>query len=317
MLKVGFYGSTELSLRILEGIHYLHTEKKLELVYVVSNPSKPFGRKGNITDNPVVDFCKKYNINHFTPNSLKDFEPKMVDIAFVAAYGKIIPKRILDRAKSGFLNFHGSVLPKYRGATPIQTAILNRDKFSGLTIIKMDEGMDTGDIIYTEIFNIEEKDTTKTLMVKLANRAYDFLVNFYDVLIADPSKWVLRKQNDDEASYCKISDFDKNLMRINYFDSPNTVIGKVLASNPQPLAWIYSDQLKKRINIIDAELAREKNLEFNRPIDNKEPFFVIMNKILYLVVSDGAVSVSSLQVEGKIVVDSKTFINGYASRITI
>lgn len=258
-IKVAFWGSTDLSKTILEGLYELQEDTKLELSYIVSNPAKPFGRKSKLTDNPVIQYCKEKKLNHYTPNSLTNFQPEEVDICFVAAYGKILPNRILNLAKYGFLNFHGSYLPKYRGATPVQTAILNQDANTGLTVIKMDTGMDTGDILYRELFSIQSTTTSAELMQEVAYRSKIFLINNWDSLLQHPEKWGLEKQNEEFTSYCFVTDFTKAKMQITQKNTYLEAHGKIMSANPEPIAWLDLSAKGKQKEKFDNSQKTENN----------------------------------------------------------
>ena len=150
-MRIVFMGSPEYAVKILDELN-----KNFEIVAVYTQPDKPVGRKKILTPTPVKKYALQNGIEVFTPVSLKNenlsrFEP---DFIVVAAYGLLLPKNILDTAPC--INLHASLLPKYRGASPIQSAILNGDKYTGVTAMLMDEGLDTGDILcldYTEIGN--------------------------------------------------------------------------------------------------------------------------------------------------------------------
>ncbi len=154
-----------------------------EIIGVVTNPDRPKGRGMKITESPVKKFAIDKNIKVYQPQSVKDDKEFIdeirklnPDIICVVAYGKILPKEILDIPKFGCINLHGSILPKYRGSAPIQWSILNGDKKTGVTTIYMNEKMDAGDIILKEEVEIGEYDTTGELWKKLSNIGADLLL---------------------------------------------------------------------------------------------------------------------------------------------
>lgn len=318
-MKVAFYGSSNFSQKILEKLFLFHQDRKIELTYVVSQPSKAAGRKNEIKDNPVVAFCKENSINLLTPSKLKETEEantilsSPVDIAIVAAYGKILRKDILNTAKYGFLNFHGSLLPKLRGATPVQTTILNQSlEDAGVTIIKMDEGMDTGEIIKNaklEIKNVRfESLTSGELMSELAKLSVDILEQNFEYLF-NPGNWKLEKQDDSQATYCYVSDFDKEKMEIDYSDTAKTAHGKIMAANPEPKAWI---SLKLRNNDTKINLISSKIVAEELFIESKcELSLHLFQKKLYLELQDSFLEILEIQPQGKNIMKGRDFANGF------
>ena len=151
-MNVIFMGTPDFAVPCLEKLI-----KKHNVIAVFSQPDKPVGRKQILTPPAVKKCANEHKIDVFQPNSLKDNdiikqnEDMNADIIVVVAYGKILPKRVLEAAKYGCINVHASLLPKYRGAAPIQWSVINGDKETGVTIMQMDEGLDTGDIILVMI----------------------------------------------------------------------------------------------------------------------------------------------------------------------
>ena len=171
MLKIVFMGTPDFAQKSLESIY--NAGYKIEAV--VTNPDRPKGRGMKMMFSPVKEFALEKGINVFQPekirknqdfiNSIKNLNP---DVICVVAYGKILPKDILEIPKLGCINVHGSLLPKYRGAAPIQWAVLNGDSQTGITTMYMDEGMDTGDMILKEEVQIGEDETTGELWNRLS-----------------------------------------------------------------------------------------------------------------------------------------------------
>ena len=148
MLNITFFGTDIFAKIILEKLI-----KNFNINLIVTKPDEKVGRKQVLEESKVSKFAKEHNIKCLKPNKLKEIKQELEknnsDIFIVAEYGKIIPEEIINIPKYGSLNIHGSILPKYRGAAPIQYSLLNRDKTTGITIIKMDKEMDHGDIIET------------------------------------------------------------------------------------------------------------------------------------------------------------------------
>ncbi len=336
-MKVSFYGSTNFSLQILKALHQKEMEGKLQLLYVVSQPAAPFGRKKELKHNPVAQYALDNNLPLLTPTKIKDlekikdykekifngeqissFEDLSTDITIVAAYGKILPTKILNTAKYGFLNFHGSILPKYRGAIPVQMTIMNQDGVGGITVIKMKEGMDTGEIIKKEEIEITSDMTSKDLMEKLAEVSEKLIDENFDLLF-NPQKWHLEVQDDSFASVCYVSEFIKKKLEINYLDGVKLAHGKVMAANPEPKAWIDTETLNLKMPFFKANILRTK---FREELIDQSVYKFKMNyqlsfhiekeeKKLFLELSDGLLEIIEIQPEGKKVMDSGSFINGY------
>ena len=170
-MNVIFMGTPDFAVPCLEKLIEKHN-----VIAVFSQPDKPVGRKQILTPPAVKKCANEHKIDVFQPNSLKDndiikqIEDMNADIIVVVAYGKILPKRVLEAAKYGCINVHASLLPKYRGAAPIQWSVINGDKETGVTIMQMDEGLDTGDILLVKKTNIDVDETSEELFDRLSAR---------------------------------------------------------------------------------------------------------------------------------------------------
>jgi len=203
-LKIIFWGTPEFAIPALKSL----LENGYQIVAVVTNPDEPVGRKQIMTPPPVKVLANKHKIPVYQPINLKDNnfvkELPTADIFIVAAYGKIIPKKILEIPKLGTLNIHPSLLPKWRGPSPIQSTILNGDSETGVTIIKIDELMDHGPAIATINFRLPtaNKPTFKELHEKLAKLGAELLIEILPKYIAGEIK--PEPQDDSKATYSKI-----------------------------------------------------------------------------------------------------------------
>lgn len=309
-MKVAFYGSAIFSLYVLEGLWTKVQSGDIELAYVITQPDKPFGRKKELKANPIAEFCRTNGLKYLAPEKLKtlDFDSQeiKVDLAIVAAYGKIIPQRVLDSAQFGFLNFHGSVLPKYRGACPIQMSILNRETKTGITLIKMDKGMDTGDILLKQETAINPSYTYGELRDILGNLSRKVIID--ENILFNPDKWILIKQEENKASYCYVSDMEKAKLQITPQDTTEKTIGKIKAANPEPIAWV--EVSGQKFNLIECshiyQIIQRQNDILN---------FIKKDKKLFLTAKDGLVEINKLQPEGKKIMSDRDFINGYSKVI--
>ncbi|MCH2188548.1 methionyl-tRNA formyltransferase, partial [Candidatus Gracilibacteria bacterium] len=224
-MKIAFFGTGDFSKNILADIY---KKENIEIVCVVSQPDKPVGRKKILKPTPVHIFANENNIDLFQPKKLKepiqnpppnlppikgegylDDYLKSLDLDFiiVVAYGKIIPKSILDIPKYGCMNIHGSILPAYRGASPIQASIRDGNTKTGLTIMYMSEGMDEGDILKTQEVEIGPDDTSIDIFQKFEEIGPDLLIQTLDGVIQGKIDGI--HQDDPQATYCgKISKED-------------------------------------------------------------------------------------------------------------
>lgn len=201
-MKIVFMGTPEFAVSILEKLCLRH-----EVICAVTQPDKPQGRKKTIIAPPVKEFAQKNSIEVLQPERIrnKDFinlfreKSKNADIFVVAAYGQILPESILNMPKHKCLNVHASLLPKYRGAAPIQWAVINGEKTTGVTIMKMDRGIDTGDIILQRELKIEENDTSVSVFNKLADLGADALLEAIEQI--ENGSVIYTPQNDIDATY--------------------------------------------------------------------------------------------------------------------
>ncbi|WP_281950547.1 methionyl-tRNA formyltransferase [Nitrosophilus kaiyonis] len=253
-MRVIFMGTPDYATAILEG---LIEDENIEVVAVFTQPDKPVGRKKILTPPDVKRFLIEENIDIpiFQPINLKnkniqkDIKELNPDFIVVAAYGQILPKEILDIAPC--INLHASILPKYRGASPIQQALLNGDDITGVTAMLMDEGLDTGDILAYSIVNIEKNDVAPTLFEKLSLSAKiltpKVLKNYHKISPV--------KQNSVDASYCKKIKKDDGL--VDFVDA-KTVYNKYRAFYFWPGIFLKSGLKLLEIDIADEEGSYEK-----------------------------------------------------------
>lgn len=180
MLNIIFMGTPDFAKESLEGLY----NNGYNIMAVVTNPDRPKGRGMKMIASPVKEFATEKNIPIFQPDKIREIEDKLVelkpDLFCVVAYGKILPKDILEIPKLGSINVHGSLLPQYRGAAPIQWAVINGDKITGITTMYMDEGMDTGDMILKQEVEIGENETTGELWERLSKIGAKLLVETVD-----------------------------------------------------------------------------------------------------------------------------------------
>lgn len=273
-IRLVYFGTPEFSALVLERllqpdqktpIHQLRdvqqpAQPTIVVQAVVTRQDKPVGRKQIMTPSPVAQTAQKYNIPTLKPQKLdEEFIKNHLslldsDLFIVAAYGKIIPQSILDIPKYGALNIHPSLLPKYRGPSPIQSAILNGDKTTGITIIKMDKQMDHGPIIYTKNISLLNTDNFQTLSTKMFQQVSDVLPAIIKDFISGKLKPV--EQDHDKASYCHIIKKESGYFDIDNPPQPEQLDKMVRAYYPWPTAWTkWKDKIVKFLpgNLIQME----------------------------------------------------------------
>jgi methionyl-tRNA formyltransferase len=273
---------------------------------VVTEPDKPTGRKMEILPTPVKAFALSRGLKVFQPEKkinvfevVKELKP---DICVVAAYGKIITKETLDIPKYGCINFHASLLPKLRGASPIQSAILQMLDKTGVTIMVMDENMDTGPILSQIEIPIENKETTTTLREKMLISGLPLLVQTVSEYIEGKIKPIAQEEGD--ATYCKM--IEKEDGHIDFSKSAEQEYAKLRAFNEWPGAFCFWND--KRLKMIDANTV----MNHESGIMNYElgEVFLDENKNLCLDFAKGYWIIEKLQLEGKSMVSAKDFLNG-------
>jgi len=240
-IQIVFIGTPEFGAKILKGLTH-------RPVLVITVPDKPVGRKKILTPSPVKKQAELFNIPvEYDLNKIKD-----VDLIITAAYGKIIPKDILDIPKYGAINIHPSLLPKHRGPSPIQITILNGDKSTGVSIMLMDEEIDHGPIISSIEFPINKDYTYSELDSTLAEEAVKLLINTIP-------KWInkdiqARPQDHSKATYTKI--IKKEDGEIDWKKTPQEIERQIRAFNPWP--GTFTIWKGKTIKILEAEVIKDK-----------------------------------------------------------
>jgi len=249
-IKIVFIGTSEFGAVILNRL----VKNNYKPVLVITQPDKPAGRKQTLTPSPVKKEAKLLEVGY----DLEEIKKIKPDLIITAAYGKIIPKEILEIPKYGALNVHPSLLPKYRGPSPIQTAILNGDKETGLTIMLMDQKIDHGPIIAQNKYKIGENITYQELEKILADQGAKLLIETLP-------KWIKREikakeQNHSKASYTKI--IKKEDGKIDWNKPAQEIERKIRAFDPWPGAFTFIKKKDKkiRVKILEAELSKDNKL---------------------------------------------------------
>lgn len=300
-MRVIFMGTPDFAVGTLEKI----IEAGHEVVLVVTQPDKPKGRGNTMQFPPVKECALSHNIEVFQPRKireaenveyLKRYEPDMI---VVAAFGQILPKDILDMPKFACINVHASLLPKYRGAAPIQWSILNGDEFTGVTIMRMDVGMDTGDMIAKRQIRIAEDETGGSLFDKLAVLGAELCVETMERIERGEVEYI--PQNHDEATHVSMISKEQGIIRWNR--GAKEIERQIRGLNPWPSAYTYLDG--KTFKIWKASVTGENTLE--------EPGCVIRvtKDAMEVATGEGVLSLQEVQLEGKKRMEIDAFLRGY------
>ena len=243
MLKILFMGTPDFAQESLKSIY----DAGFEIIGVVTNPDKPKGRGMKLAYSPVKEYALEKNLKIYQPIKIKnntefldEIKTLAPDVICVVAYGKILPKEILEIPKLGCINVHGSLLPKYRGAAPIQWAVLNGDKTTGITTMYMNEGMDTGDMILKEEVEIGPEETTGDLWQKLSKIGGEILVKTLKLIEEGKAP---REKQTEEATLAPM--LNKEMALIDWENSDaNKIHNLIRGLNPIMGAYSYIDGKK-------------------------------------------------------------------------
>lgn len=292
MLKVLFMGTPDFARDSLEAIY----NEGYPILGVVTNLDKPKNRGMKIIASPVKEFALEHNLPIFQPEKVKDnkefieqIKSLKPDVICVVAYGKILPKEILDIPPYGCVNVHGSLLPKYRGAAPIQWAILNGDKKTGVTTMYMDIGMDTGDIILKEEVEIDEDETTGELWEILSKKGGKLLVETLEKLEQKTAPRIPQGEN-----YTMAPMLSKEMAKIDWNNKTSKEI-KNLVKGLNPIMGAYTLYNDKKIKLWKVEIV--DNFSFNKTSMPGQILTSNDKQGLYIKTIDGVIRVIEIQGE--------------------
>ena len=306
-LRILFMGTPDFAKMHLEAL----VENKFNVVGVFCREDKPKGRGMKLMAPPVKEYAVNHNIPVYQPNKVKN-NPEVMNIIqklnpnliIVVAYGRILPKEILDYPKYGCINVHGSILPKYRGAAPIQWAVINGDNETGVTTMYMDEGMDTGDMITISRIQIDRKDTYETVHDKLAIVGVKTLINDLYTLVENDGILERTKQPDEFTIAPMLS---KDNSRIDFNDTADSICNLIHGTNPFPGAWCKLDEDRTykvyEAERIDFSVDYEAELGEIVALSDKKNLFVVRCK-------DGYVNFLKLKAPGTRLMTAAEYIRG-------
>lgn len=297
-MKIVYMGTPDFAVPALKK---LAADEKHTVLGVFTQPDKPRGRKMILTPPDVKVCANELNIPVYQPASmksedaiktLKELNP---DVIVVAAYGQILPKAVLDLPKYGCVNIHGSLLPKYRGAAPIQQSVLDGEKVTGVTTMLMDVGLDTGDILQTAKTEIGENETAGELFDRLSLLGGDLIIKTLDAL----ESGLVTPQKQDESLATHTSKIDKSLCPIDFNKTAAEVHNKVRGLNPWPVAT--AEILGKHVKVYSTRISDLRG----------EAGTVLSVKPLTIACADKSVELVEIQPEGKKRMTAEAFLAGH------
>lgn len=313
-MRVVFMGTPDFSVGTLEAV----IRAGHEVAAVVTQPDKPKGRGGAVSMSPVKEAALKHSLTVLQPqkardeafiSELKSYEP---DVIVVVAFGQFLPSEIIDMPKYGCINVHASLLPKYRGASPIQWAVIDGCEYSGVTTMQMSaDGIDTGDILLERKIKLDKKETGGSLFDKLSGVGAELLVETLEAA----EKGVLKpvKQNDGESTYVKM--ISKSFGEIDFTKSAVQIERLIRGLNPWPSAFTHLDG--KILKIWDADVYSEEEAVSVYPDSAKDISIAAVGSIAaaakdtFLIrCGEGLLKVNEVQLEGKKRMSADAFMRG-------
>lgn len=304
-MKVLFMGTPQFAVAALSELINTH-----EVVGVITQPDKPKGRGKKLQPSPVKEVAVENNIPVYQPEKIKspDFIEELrkieADIFIVVAYGQLLSQEILDMPKFGCVNVHGSLLPKYRGAAPIQWSVINGEEKTGVTIMYMEKGLDTGDMILKEEFPISQSDTYGSVHDKMSLIGARLLIKSLEVIEKDEVS--AEKQNDSISTYAPMIDKDTEL--IDWSKTSNEIRNLIRGLNPMPCAYSILDDVSMKIwtaEFVENEYSGIPGEIVD--IDKKKGFIVKTG--------DSALLISEIQAKGGKKMSAADYMRGHAVNI--
>ena len=305
-MRIVFMGTPDFAAASLKKL----IDEKYDVVGVFTQPDKPKGRGMEMSFSPVKTLALENNIPVFQPSKMRDgtaFEQVKAlepDILVVVAYGRILPDDILALPKFGAINVHGSLLPKYRGAAPIQWSVLNGDKITGVTTMYLASEMDTGDIIYSTETEIGEKETSGELFVRLMEMGAELLAKTLNDI--ENGKAPRIPQDHSKASY--VGQLDKSICPIDFNKSPRGVLKWIYGLQPWPVATME----------LDGKVYRVFGADYTNNKTGKKPGAVVSTgeKGIEIACKDGeTIMITEIQAPGKKRMNAADFLRGHKIKV--
>ncbi|MEI3191609.1 MAG: methionyl-tRNA formyltransferase [Lachnospiraceae bacterium] len=299
-MKIIFMGTPDFAVGTLRSL----AEAGHEITLVVSQPDKPKGRGHAMVPTPVKAVAEELGIPVFQPVKIREakdvLEKTEADVCVVAAFGQIIPASILHMKKYGCINVHASLLPKYRGAAPIQWAVIDGEKESGVTIMQMDEGLDTGDMLAKAIVPLDEKETGGSLFDKLSEAGGRLCVE----TLAKLEKGEITPEKQGESPTAYASMLDKKMGNIDWNKSAVVIERLVRGLNPWPSAYTHLDGKTLKIWACDVLPQSASKGESGEILE-------VTKDAIHVQTGDGILVLREIQLAGKARMDAGAFLRGY------
>ena len=294
--KIIFMGTPFFSVPILKSLY----QNGYPISVVYTQPPQKSHRGQKINKSPVQGISETLNIDFRSPLTLKNNQEEYqflkelnADIAIVVAYGQIIPKSILESCKLGFINIHASLLPKYRGAAPIQRSLINLEKFTGISFMKLNNVLDSGPIFNQYKIPINKTDNSETLSKKLSELSAEKITQNIELIFSNKATFV--DQIHNEASYAE--KINKMEGKINWNESAINILGKINGLFPNPGAWF--EFKKERYKIVKSELSES----IGKPGE-------VIDDLLTVACGKNSIRILEIQRQGKKVQNTSTFLLG-------
>ncbi len=295
-MKISFFGTPQFAVPSLIALH----KANIEIEAVFTQPNREVGRKQTIQEPPVKTAAKDLNLIVHQPNTKEELEEIIgnleSDFFVVIAYGMIFTEKVLKKPKIACVNSHASILPKHRGASPIQQALLNGESETGISFMKMDKKMDHGEIYETKIIKIDEDDDLPSLSKKLSELSAQYLPEVLEKI--SEGKLRPKEQKHSEASYCR--KIQKSDGQIEWNNSAIEIRNQFRAYTPWP--GIYTKIKEKKLKILELNCEHGGEREAGK--------FYIEDKLLKIQTGEGIIVPETLQIEGKKPSSNKEFLNG-------
>lgn len=310
-LNIIFAGTPDFAAQHLQAI--LNSQHNVLAVY--TQPDKPAGRGKKLQASPVKQLAEQNNIRVYQPKSLRKEEAQSelkalnADVMVVVAYGLILPKAVLDAPRLGCLNVHGSILPRWRGAAPIQRSIWAGDAQTGVTIMQMDEGLDTGDMLHKVYCDILPTETSTTLYNKLAKLAPSALIDVLDNL--ENGKFIAEKQDDSQSNYAE--KLSKEEAQLDWSLPAMQLERNIRAFNPWPIAYFSTEDKDGNVQTLKVYQAEVLPHQY-------KPAGTILSADkngIQIATVDGVLNLLKLQPAGKKPMSAQDLLNGRAEWFTI
>lgn len=295
-------GTPQIAADVLERL----IAEKANVVLAVCQPDRKVGRKGKVVFPAVKELALQHNIPVFQPERIRsDFQPiqdAKADLIVTCAYGQIVPQQVLEAPVYGCVNLHGSLLPEYRGAAPIQRAIWDGRKESGMSLMQMEKGMDTGGVMDTQVILLEDDETSSTLFEKMGQAAGDLIARNLPTLLAGQAEFTA--QNPEDVSYAAMISRDEEMIDFNQPDW--RIDGQIRALADEPGA--YGIVNGKKLKILKAKRVDGKPIKPGM-------LHICGKKKMLLDLHDQQLELERVQLEGKPAMKIADFMNGYGRQI--